>query len=215
VDYWKTFFRTILRVGLPLLILSILGSLLDQWITSKMEAMLLSPQGTSHMVWFYGALSLIWSLVDPLLGLLLILSTLQPLPMMRFWRQTFPQAMIELMRAWGKAMMWSFLLIIPGLIRFVRYLFVPFVVCLDPAYAAGEREALQYSIALSKGRMWKLFGIFFLSSMLFPAVMTTFDEWRSFSIHPASATLLCGFEMLLNLAFSLWLWKIYQRSIKS
>jgi len=214
-SYWHTFFHTLKRVGPLLFVLTIFGTMLDQWITSHMESMLLNPQGTSRMVWVFGALSLLWGVLYPLTSLLLILSCLQPLPLLKFWTQTFPQALIELLRAWGKSMLWSFLLIIPGILAFIRYLFVPFVVALDPLYAEGQREALQRSWSLSKGRLGRLLGLFLLSSILVPALMTTFDEWKIFSYHPISAGLICVFEMLLNITFSLWLWKIYQRSVQN
>ncbi|MGZ5280025.1 MAG: hypothetical protein ACXWC9_08790 [Pseudobdellovibrionaceae bacterium] len=214
-SYWPTFFYTLKRIGPLLFVLTICGTILDQWITSSMETMLLNPQGTSRMVWAYGALSLVWGVLYPLTSLLLILSCLQPLPLVRFWTQTFPQALIELMRAWGKSMLWSFLLIIPGILAFIRYLFVPFVVALDPLYHQGQREALRRSWALSKGRLGRLFGLFMLSSILAPALMTMFDEWKIFSYHPVSAAFICMFEMFVNMTFSLWLWKIYQRSVQN
>ncbi len=210
--YWKTFFKSLLRIGLPLFVLTVIGAVIDQWITGRMEDMLLSPEGTSRLVWLYGGISMIWSLLYPLAALILILWSVQSQPFLKFWSQTFPQSLIELMRAWGKSMTWSFLFIIPGLVRFIQYLFVPMIVCMDPAYAQGQREALQYSRQLSKGQFAKLAGFFILTTMLVPALLTIFDEWKIFSAHPLSALMICVLEMLLNLCFSLWLLRIYQRS---
>ncbi|MGZ5279030.1 MAG: hypothetical protein ACXWC9_03760, partial [Pseudobdellovibrionaceae bacterium] len=66
-----------------------------------------------------------------------------------------------------------------------------------------------------KGFLSRLLGVFLLSSILVPALMTMFDEWKIFSYHPVSASFICVFEMLVNMTFSLWLWKIYQRSVQS
>lgn len=175
----------------------------------------MSPQGTSHVVWVFGGLSLVWSVIFPLLSLLLILSVLQPLPLKQFWFTALPQAAIELMRAWGKSMLWSFLFLVPGILAFIRYLFVPFVVCLDPLYPQGQREALQRSWSLSKGRLGRLLTFFLMSSLVVPALLTVFDEWKIFILHPVSSVLICLLEMLLNICFSLWLWKIYQRSVQN
>jgi hypothetical protein len=213
VAYWKTYFQSLLRIGLPLFILTVIGGITDQWLTNQMENMLLNPSGTSRLVWLYGGLSMIWSLLFPLMGLLLILWTVQSRPFVKFWSESFPQAMIELMRSWGKSMTWSFLFLIPGLVRFIQYLFVPLIVCLDPSYQQGEREALKHSRMLAKGQFAKLAGFFILTTMLVPALMTSFDEWKIFSVHPASALGISAVEMLLNLAFSLWLFRIYQRSL--
>ncbi len=219
VSQSKTFFQaylqTIQRVGVVLFIFALAGTFFDQWVTNQMALMLANPQGTSHWVWFYGAISLVWGVVYPLANLLLILSVLQPQPLLKFWFQTFPHAMIELMRSWGKSMLWAFLLIIPGVVAFIRYLFVPFIVCLDPLYPQGEREALQRSWALSKGRMWRLFGFFMLTSLVVPAFLSVFDDLKILTEHPVTSVLICLLEMFLNIAFSLWLWKIYQRSVQN
>jgi hypothetical protein len=212
VAYWKTYFKSLLRIGLPLFVLTVIGAVMDQWITGRMEDMLLNPTGTSRLIWLYGGFSMMWSLLYPLMGLLLILWTVQSRPFLTFWSESFPQAMIEIMRSWGKSMTWSFLFIIPGLIRFIQYLFVPLIVCLDPQYGEGRREALEHSRALSKGQLARLAGFFVLTTMLVPGLLTSFDEWKIFSVHPASALGISAFEMLLNLGFSLWLFRIYQRS---
>src|SRR5690349_2836939 len=102
--YWKTFFKSLLRIGLPLFVLTVIGAVIDQWITGRMEDMLLSPEGTSRLVWVYGGISMVWSLLYPLAALLLILWSVQSQPFVKFWGETFPQSLIELMRAWGKSM---------------------------------------------------------------------------------------------------------------
>ena len=175
----------------------------------------MSPTGAGKLIWFYAALSILWGLFLPLIELVLIISVLQPHPILEFWRRSFSLSLIELMRAWGKSMMWSFLFIIPGVVRFVQYLFVPFVVCLDPLYQLGERDALAQSRKLSRGRMGRLFFFFFLSAIVVPALLTVVDEWRPFVTHPVSAFLICILQMIINLTFSFWLWKIYQRSAQA
>lgn len=188
---------------------------MDQWLTVKMESLLMNPHGTSPLVWLFGSFSLILSLTYPLAALFLILSTFQEKSIASFFRTFFEQGVIEQMRSWGKAMLWSFLFVIPGLIKFVQYLFVPFVVCFDSQYQQGQRDALKQSQALTKGKMFRLFLLFFAFTFFVPGTMTVFDEWKLLWKTPVPALFICFVEMLLNLWFIRILWKMYQRSAHS
>jgi len=211
VKYWQV----LRKIGIPLFILTVIGTMLDQLITVKMEGLLMDPQGTSPLVWVFGALSLVLGLTYPLATLFLILSSQQEKPVPAFFAHFFEQGVIEQMRSWGKAMLWSFLLIIPGLIKFVQYIFVPFIVCFDPAYQRGEKDALKQSQALAHGKMIQLFLLFFTFTLLIPGTLTAFDEWKLIWQTPLSALFICLIEMLLNLCFIQILWKMYQRSAQA
>jgi hypothetical protein len=207
-------FSQILRkIALPLFVVTVIGTSLDQWITMKMESHLMNPNGTSSWVWAYGALSLILSLLYPLTALLLVLSTKAEKSPLAFLKQNFSQSLIENMRAWGSIMLWSLLFILPGIYKFLQYLFVPFIVCFDPAYQRGEKDILQASKAQSKGQLIILFLAFLLFSVSIPILMAAFDEWKLIWKTPVSALLICLVEMLLNLCFIQVIWKVYQRSL--
>jgi hypothetical protein len=207
VKFWKT----LRKIAIPLFVLTVVGTTLDQLITIKMENLLMSPEGTSPLVWAYGALSLLLSLTYPLLGILLVISTLQADSLPVFLKKHFRFSLIEEMRSWGQAMMWSFLLLIPGLIRFLQFLLVPFIVCLDPAYQRGERDALVRARELVRGRtlLWMLL-LFPIFSIIVPVFLTAFDEWKLIWKTPLSALLICLIEMLVNFCFIWILWKIYR-----
>lgn len=187
------------------------GTTLDQWITVRMENLLASPEGASNWIWAYGAVSLFLNLTYPLLGTLLVLSTVREGSVVLFLKKHFTQNVIEEMRAWGKTMAWSFLFLVPGLIRFLQYFFVPFVVSLNPAYEKGELDALEESRRLAKGRLLALFGIFLIFSVLAPAFLTIFDDWRLLWKTPVGAVSICFVELLLNLWFIHLLFQMYQR----
>jgi hypothetical protein len=209
VKFWQTF----KKVALPLFILTVISTSLDQWITMQMENHLMNPNGTSPWVWVYGALSLAVSLIFPLLGTLLVLSTLRGASPLGFVTQNLNQSLIETLRAWGRVMLWSLLLILPGIYKFLQYLFIPFIVCLDPQYQRGEKDALQTARHLSHGRMLKLFLVVFLFSGVGPLLLAAFDDSKVLWRTPLPALLLCLIEMTWNLCFIFVLWKMYQRSV--
>lgn len=171
----------------------------------------MDPAGTSPWVWLFGAFSLVLNLIYPLALLFLVLSVHRGESVLHFFKTYFEQGMIEQMRSWGKAMLWSFLLIIPGIVKFVQYLFVPFVVVFDPSYQKGEVDALKRSQQLARGSFIRLFLLFLVFTLVVPGTMTAFDEWKLIWATPASALLICFLEMLLNLCFIQILWRIYNR----
>jgi hypothetical protein len=58
---------------------------------------------------------------------------------------------LESLRALGLTLLYLPLLIIPGLIKYVQFLFVPFVVLCDRKYQRGQVDALAESKRLTKG----------------------------------------------------------------
>lgn len=205
------YFTNLKKIGLPFFILTVIGTSLDQWITWKMESLIASPQGLSAWVWAYGAASMLLSLTYPLLGTLLVLSSVKKESLPVFIRRHFKQNLIEEMRAWGQCMLWFVLLILPGLVQFLRLLFVPLVVTLDSAYERGEKDALAESRRLSQGRLLPLLGLFCAFFLIAPGMLTLFDEWRLIWKTPVSALLICFVEMLLNLWFIHLLLHLYRK----
>jgi hypothetical protein len=91
-----------------------------------------------------------------------------------FWAFSFLHVKpltIEGIRSFAVAIFWGFLLIVPGIIKYVRYTFVCFVVVADPEYQAGRVDALDQSERLIKGITLPLF-IFILAT-------TGLDYWQS------------------------------------
>lgn len=176
----------------------------------------MNPLGASNWVWALGALSLLLNLIYPLIALLIVLSQMsaaEELNGVSFLRRMFASNLIEEMRAWGNSMLWSFVFILPGLIRFLRYLLLPFVVCFDPLYQIGQRDALKRARDLSRGSLGKLLLVFCFFAVIFPLLLSSLDEWKLVWNTPLPALGICLLEMLLNICFILCLWKIYQRSL--
>ena len=173
----------------------------------------MNPAGASNWVWAWGAVSLLLNLLYPLVALLLALSQFRrPEGGFHFLRSNLRLNLIEEMRAWGNSMLWSFLFLIPGLIRFLRYLLLPFVVCFDPQYLRGEQDALKRTREISRGQLWRLSLVFVFFAVVIPLFLSGLDEWKLVWNTPLPALGICFLEMIFNLFFILCLWKIYQRS---
>ncbi len=184
-----------------------------------MESLLTNPAGASNWVWAWGALSLILNLLYPLIALLLVLSYFRRSEAgkvseagVSFLRKNLRLNLIEEMRAWGNSMLWSFLFLIPGLLRFIRYLLLPFVVCFDQQYLRGEQDALKRTREISRGQLGRLTLVFLFFAVVVPLALSALDEWKLVWSTPLPALGICFLEMLFNLLFILCLWKIYQRS---
>jgi hypothetical protein len=208
----RSIWQVLKKIGPLLFLISAAGIFFDQTLTQKMEALLMDPLGTSQWIWFYGLLSMLLSLIFPVLATVLTLAVLAHKDSLQFFKNKFPQLFKEQLRAWGHIMTWSLLLIIPGVVKFIQYLAVPFVITLDPQYSKGQRDALRGSRDLSKGKMLKLSAWSLLFIVVLPMALTSIDDYKSFSDTPVFALLICLLEMLLNLCFVVILWTIFRGS---
>lgn len=203
------------RVGAYLFLIAVVGGALDQWISQAMQAQLMSTEGAGSMIWVYGLFSILVSMVFPLLSLVLVVLALQePLiftPTELFSRALgeLNQVLIETLRSWGRAMAWSFLFILPGLIKWLRYSFVPLIALCLPSYRQGERDALKTSEQVSRGQLGKLIGLFAVFSVILPLVMTSFDEYKLIWKTPVASLLLTAAECSLTVIFMLLLIRIF------
>lgn len=200
--------KTVLRqVGWAILVMAILESSIDVWITGQMQVLLSNPEGTSPVVYAYGLCSILISLLFPTAMIVMIVTALKG-----SWGHLFEdlnQVMIETLRTWGVALSWSFLLIVPGLIKWLRLSLVPFVVMLDPAYKKGEKDALQESERLTRGKFWLLLFAFVLMTIVVPLILTSFDDYKVIWRTPLASLLYHVVETLVSISFILWLLKIF------
>lgn len=81
-------------------------------------------------------------------------------------RNSCEQGLIESLRAFLKSIIFGFLLIIPGIIKMIRYQFVVLVVATDKDYQQGRVDALKESERLAFGKTWPLFFLLVLFSIL-------------------------------------------------
>lgn len=108
-----------------------------------------------------------------------------------FIRFHLEQGLIESLRGFLKAVKWGFLLIIPGLIKAIRFQFVNFIVCTNKDYTIGKVDALETSERLTKKHLWGLIFLFILFGSL---TLSTSSSYLFFQ-----KPLLVGFTESLSL----------------
>lgn len=119
----------------------------------------------------YFLASITWSAVDFTLAVMLppVLIALQKNERAQIgphMKKYFDQACIESVRGTAKVLWFSYLLLIPGFIKMLQLVFVPYVVQFDTLYDAGKRDALKESAKLSKGHLGSIFVVFTACSIL-------------------------------------------------
>ena len=205
-----------------LVLLAVIGfNYLDQNLTSLIEADLRSPEGMSSSVWFLIALTLLASFFFPLVIALICSFSLAnnyiaASTLSVFAQKKFELGLVETLRAWGKSFLWSFLFIIPGLLKFTYYFLTPYIVFFSEKYAQGEVDALEYSKAVTKKFWWRFNGWLLVFYGIIPlATSLFFDEYKSFSIHPVTACLLSIAESGFVILFHYFISKLFLNSLKT
>lgn len=206
--------KTILQPSFLLIFSALtLSTLSEQFIQNKLEVIIRSPAGLSNMIWVWGALALIIALIFPLFISLFCAYTLVKKPNQDlgvFLKDNFEMTTLESFRAWGKTFLWSFVFLIPGVIKYINYLMTPFVVMFSERYKKGEVDALEYSSQISRNFWWSLklwLGLFYVIIPIMLYVL--FENYRSFSAHPFAATAITLLEAFVELLFHFIILKLF------
>lgn len=199
--------------GIYLFIITFVGIYLDQWLTASLEAELMSPKGAGGIVWLWGALSILVNLTYPLLALVFVMASLAGHKPSSFVAKHFSQCLREIMRSWGKTVWWCLLFVIPGLIKFVQYTFVPYVVCMVPEYQTGKLDALKCSQSLASKVVGKLVVTLIILVAIIPLILTVFQEYRIFANHPITAVFGVAVEVVLQIIVASFVFDLFMRSV--
>jgi hypothetical protein len=191
------------RIGLPLFVLTLIYTSLDQLLTINTEAALRSPNGASAWMWAYGFASLIIGIIFPILGVLVVIYGAQTSEgsESKLWdyvQHHLNQLSIEILRSWGKTLMWSLLFILPGFWKYLEYTMIPFVVVMSKAYERGDEDSLVASTRLVRSKMLKILAIILVFHLIFPSILTVlFDEYRLVWHTPVAALALTLIDVYL------------------
>lgn len=191
------------RIGLPLFVLTLIYTSLDQLLTINTEAAMRSPTGATTWIWIYGFASLIIGIVFPIVGVLVVIYGAQnpdanEQGLWHFIKHHMNQLSIEILRSWGKTLLWSLVLILPGLWKYIEYTMIPFVVTLSKAYDQGSEDALENSSHIVRKHMLKVLAILFVFHLILPSILTVFfDEYRLVWHTPISALVLTLIDVYL------------------
>jgi hypothetical protein len=169
------------------------------------------------MVFIYGAAYLINSIFFTTLAVVVIIFGLTDTneSLSEYIYRYLNQSCIEVLRSWGKTLIWSFLLIIPGIIKYLQFLFVPFVVTTLPKYDEGKVDALEASKVFFKKHWLKALGAVIGFQVVWSYLsVDLFDEYRLFSQTPLPALLITLLEAAVFLLYILVLFRIYSNSVR-
>jgi hypothetical protein len=75
----------------------------------------------------------------------------------------FKHLIIETVRSYGKIALWSLLLLLPGLYKYLRLSLVGYVVQFSEDYDSGSKDALKMSSELTKFDFWRYSGTLLLT----------------------------------------------------
>ena len=156
-----------------------------------------------QLVWFYGFFSLVLGIIFPILGILIVVygaktPEANEKGLLEFIQKTIEPMSIEILRSWGKTLLWSLLLLLPGLWKYTEYTLIPFVVALSPKYQRGEEDALLASARLVKSNLLKICAILTFFHLIFPSLLTVFfDDYRLIWDTPIAAVLLTLVDVFL------------------
>lgn len=191
------------RIGLPLYVLTLIYTSLDQLLTINTEAAMRNPNGGTTWIWVYGFSSLIVGIIFPILGILVVIYGAQTPEtdekgLWQFIQHHINQMSIEILRSWGKTILWTLLFILPGLWKYVEYTMIPFVVTMSKKYDRGDEDALQSSTRLVRSHLLKVSAILLVFHLIFPSILTVlFDEYRLVWHTPFSALVLTLVDVYL------------------
>ena len=175
---------------------------LDASLNDILDILFKSPNGTPNWVWLIAAASVLINILFPVGISFWLLSALKA---DRSWAGDFQQLLIETLRVWGKILLLTLALIIPGIWKWVSSLFVPYVVLFSKDYQQGQQDAIKASQNIFSKVWGRTLAVLILFSIVIPFYVTTsYDEYREIWVHPIGATVL-GIVEYLSLTISLFL----------
>jgi hypothetical protein len=207
------------RIGLPLYVLTLIYTSLDQLLTINTEAALRSTAGASGWIWGYGFASLFIGILFPILGLLVVLygalaTEASEKGLWDYVQLHMNQLGIEILRSWGKTLLWSLLFILPGIWKYFEYTMIPFIVTLSKRYELGEEDALKASSQMVRKNLPKILAVLFFFHLIFPSFLTVmFDDYRLVWQTPVSAAVLTLVDVYLFIISTQILLNIFESQI--
>ncbi len=180
---------------------------LDMSLTSVLEKLFRSSDGAPPWVWGIALLSVVLNILAPLVIAFWLLNSLRA----KSVPADFEFLLIENLRAWGSTFLWSLLLILPGLYKWLSYSLVPYVVLFSKKYSEGQVDALEFSNLVFKKCWFKVLVLVLFFGLILPLALTTgFDGYRKIWLTPVASLLvsmLDFFILILGLGLNLYVFK--------
>lgn len=211
---FKTALRLSLRrVGVPLLVWFVLTQVFDQWIMEQTSSALMDDSGQQFSIWAYASLSVLSSLLGPVVATILVLSSWASTDSTLGFLKTHLTFLIrEQLRVLGQVLLWGLVFILPGVLRFFELSLVPWVVCFDASYNRGQTDALRESRRLFYRVWFRLLALLVVFWMLIPLLLTGLDSYRSYFETPWTAFPLTLLDIFIFLVFQWFVSKIWEKA---
>lgn len=208
------------KVFLPLFALVALSNNIDQYLNLNLENALRNPEGLQSPVYILGFLSILNSVIFPVLLSAVALFSLNSLrgwtlPLADFFKKYLNQLYIETLRSWGKSLLWSLLFILPGIWKYLQYSFVSIVVTSSQKYDDGHEDALQRSSEIVRRHWGKVLFILIFFHVFLPLVFSAlFDSYRLIWKTPITSLCLAALDTYLFLLSTHILFNIFRSEVK-
>lgn len=220
MSWLRETWRIVRSVGLALLVATVATTIVDQIINSRLESLLLSDDGGGAQLWILAASSLLNSLVFPVLMTALCLYGIMKArgggeSLTAFFARVGQQIYIETLRMWGSCLRWGLLFVLPGVVRLLQLIYVPFVVCVHKPYDQGDADALKTSSRYFRKTMFRTFAAILAFHIAIPLVLTDLlDPWRTFARTPVSAVLCSVVDLLLAIIAAQIFFRLFESARK-
>lgn len=161
-----------LRQWKPLLFILIAGSVLTLWIEDTLANKLLP--GEESIRWALQLSLGIWDLFEGVF-LFLVLSwgiahlrnlnraVYEPHPFAQPYLTSF---LAEYLRLLARVLLWGLLFILPGMYRYCKLMFVPYIALFSRHYRADQVDAIELSDQLTKKPFWLIVAVFVITTVL-------------------------------------------------
>lgn len=109
----------------------------------------------------------------------------------------------EYLRMLAQVLLYVILFLIPGLIRYIRLIFVPYIVLFAKKYADDEVDALEFSKKLTVGRFWLIFAIVVITMALGAGIEILPNAYAELHVLPVRI----AFD-LIGFLISIWTYSV-------
>ena len=216
MNFFAENLRVFKKAALPLFLLVVVSNNIDQYLNIQVEQALQSPVGATTQVYIFGFLSILSSVIFPVLLVTMALFALSNRPSVKeFFKKYLNQVFIETLRSWGKVLLWSLLFILPGIWKYIELIFVPFVVTSSQSYDEGRIDALEASSFIFRHHWLKILGILLLFHLFIPLVLTGFfDAYRLLWKTPIASLVLSLLDTYILLFSTQLLFNVFQNEVR-
>lgn len=220
VTFFNENLKVFKKIFWPLFILVIISGNIDQFLTLQIEQAIQDPEGNQKLIYFFGFVSLICSIIFPVVLTTTSLFALNSLNMWtssleEYYKKNLQQIFIETLRAWGKVLLWSLCFILPGVWKYIQYSLVPYVVTSSRRYEEGQLDALTGSKNIVVQHWAKVLGVLILFHIFIPLVLAgLFNNYKPIWKTPVGSLILSALDTYLLLMSAHLLYRIFRSEEK-